>query len=104
MIQRSEVLAEEANRISLVSARRAAAEENYLSIVETAIPVNTTEQAWIFNLGDEIRAGRTTPGLVNPFVKIANWLSHLGSGKIDDSCLESRHNIHHNFKINSIRF
>jgi hypothetical protein len=102
MIQRSEVLAREANRPSLVSARRTITPEDYLTIAETAIPVSTTEQTWIFEVGEQTQVDRMAPGLVNPFMKIVKWLNHIGSGKIDDSCLELRHNIHHNFRINGI--
>jgi hypothetical protein len=104
MIQNSEVLTREANRISPISARRTITQEDYLTIAETEIPVNPIEQTWLFEVGGRARVNRVTPGLLNPFVKIVSWLNHLGSAKIDDSCLESRHNIHHNFKINGIRF
>jgi hypothetical protein len=103
MVQSSEVLAGEANRISLVSARRTITREDYPAIAEAAIPVSTTEQTWIFEIGEKTRVGRTTPEFVNPLVKIVEWLNHLGSGKINDSRLASRHNVHHNFRINSIR-
>jgi hypothetical protein len=103
MMHSSEVSAGEANPISLGSARRTTAQLDYPVVTETAIPVNVTEQAWIFELGEEIRVGRTTPKLVNTLVKIMHWLNHLGSRKIDDGRLESRHNIHHNFRINGIR-
>jgi hypothetical protein len=103
MMHSSEVPAGQASRISLGSARRTTAQLDYPVIAETAIPVNVTEQAWIFKLGEEIRVGRTTPRLVNALVKIMKWLNHLGSGKIDDSHLESRYNIPHNFRTNGIR-
>jgi hypothetical protein len=103
MIQSSEVLTREDNRISLVSARRTTTQEDYLAIAEMEIPVNTIEQSWIFEAGEKARVGRTTPELVNTLVKIIKWLNHVGSGKIDDCCLESRHNIHHNLRINGIR-
>jgi hypothetical protein len=102
MIQNSEVLAAEANRISLVSARRTATQEDYLAIAERAIPVNTVEQTWISEVGEKARVGRAIPGLVNTLVKITEWLAHLGGGRIDDSYLEARHNVHHNFRINGI--
>jgi hypothetical protein len=35
-------------------------------------------------------------------VRIIEWLNHPGSRKIDDSGLESRHNIHHNFRAKGI--
>jgi hypothetical protein len=102
MIQNSEVLAGEANRISLVSARRTTMQEDYLAVTERAIAVNATSQTWIFEVREETRVGRTSPRLASTLVKIIEWLSHLGSGRIDDSCLEARHNIHHNFRINGI--
>jgi hypothetical protein len=79
-------------------------QEHYLTVTERAIPVNAISQTWIFEVGEQTRANRTTPTLVNALVKITRWLNHLGSGKIDDGCLESRHNIHHDFKTNGIRF
>jgi len=103
MIQNSEVLAGEANRISLISTTRPATQEDYLAIAERAIPVNTVEQTWIFEVGEKARVGRTTPEFVNPLVKSIEWLNHLGSGKINESRLASRHNVHHNFRINGIR-
>jgi hypothetical protein len=104
MIQNSEVLTREDNPISLVSARRVTTQEGYLAIAERAIPVNTIEQSWIFEVGEETRPGRTTLRFVDTLANVARWLNHLGSGRIDDSCLEARHNIHHNFKMNGIRF
>ncbi len=104
MIQGSEVLTREANRIRLVSARRTATQEDYLTIAEREIPMSATEQAWIFEVGDETRVGSAIPKLANALVRIVEWLNHLGNGRINDSYLESRHNIHHNVKMNSIRF
>jgi hypothetical protein len=103
MVQKNEVLTREANRISPVSSRRTTTQEDCLTIAERTIPVSTTEQTWIFEVEEKTRVGRTTPKLVNTLVKIIRWLSHVGSGKIDDSCLEARHNIHHNVRINGIR-
>jgi hypothetical protein len=77
-------------------------QEDYLAVTERAIPVDVIEQAWIFEVEEEACVGSITPKLVTALAKIMKWLNHLGSGKIDDSCLESRHNIHHNFRINSI--
>jgi len=102
MIQNSEVLTRENNRISLVSARRATMQEGSVAIAERAIPANMIDQTWIFEVGEKVRAGRTTPSLVNTLVRVTDWLNHLGSRKIDDSCLEARHSIHHNFRINGI--
>ncbi len=104
MVQNGEVLTGEANRISLVCARQTAAQGDCLTITEREKPVNATEQTWTFEIREETRVGRTNPRLVNALVKIVNWLNHLGSEKTDESRLESRHHIHHNFKINSIRF
>jgi hypothetical protein len=103
MVQSSEVLSREANRISVASARRTITREDYLAIAERAIPVNAIEQTWIFEVGEKTPVGRTAPRFLNHLVEIVNWLSHVGSGKIDGACLESRHNIHHNFRINGIR-
>ena len=102
MIQKNQLLTREADCIPLISRRRTATQEDCLTIAEMEMPVNMSAQTWIFEGGEEASVGRTTPRLVNPLVKIINWLSHLGSGKIDDSCLEARHNIHHNFRINGI--
>ena len=102
MIQKKEVLTQEDNRISLISTRRTATQEDHPTITEGKIPVNTTEQTGIFEVGEKTRVSRTTPKLVNTLVKIIKWLNHLGSGKIDDSCLESRQSIHHNFRIKGI--
>jgi len=103
MTQKNEVLTREDNRIPLISTKRTITQEDYLTITEREMPVNTTEQTWIFEVSEKTRVSRTTPKLVNTLVKIIKWLNHVGSGKIDDSCLESRHNIHHNFRINGIR-
>jgi hypothetical protein len=102
MIQKNEVLTQEDNSISLSCTKRTTAQEDYPTIIEIKIPVNTTEQTWIFEIGEKTRVSRTTPKLVNTVVKIIKWLNHLGSGKIDDSCLESRQNIHHNITIKGI--
>jgi hypothetical protein len=102
MIQNSEVLTREANRISLVSARQATTQEDYPAIAEMEIPMSATEQTWIFEAGEKARAGRATFKSVNTMVNIIKWLSRVGTGKIDDRHLEARHNIHHNVRINSI--
>jgi hypothetical protein len=102
MTQKNEVLIREDNRISLISTKRTTTQENHPTVTERKIPVNTTEQTWIFEVGEKACVSRTTPRSVNILVKIIKWLSHLGSVKIDDSCLESRHNIHHNFRIKGI--
>jgi hypothetical protein len=102
MIQKNEVLTLAENRISFISTRQTAMQEDYLTIAEREMPVNTTEQTWIFEVGEKTRVGRTTPRLVNTLANIIKWLNHLGSGKIDESRLESRQNIHHNFRINGI--
>jgi hypothetical protein len=102
MIQSNEVLTPEDNRISLISTRRTATQEDYLTVTEREIPVSTTEQTWIFEVGEKTHVGRTTPKLVNTLVKIIKWLNHLGSRRINDSYLESRHNIHDNPRIKGI--
>ena len=101
MVQNSEVLIREDNRISLISARRITAQKDYLAVAERAIPV--TGATWTFEVGERHRVTRTAPRLANTLVKIANWLGHLGSGKISGGYLESRHNIHHDFRTNGIR-
>jgi hypothetical protein len=100
MVQNSKVLTREANPISLISTEPATTLEDYPVITEREVPMSTIEQTWIFEVEEETPVGRTTPKSVNTLVKIVKWLNHLGSGKIDDSCLESRHNIHHEFRIN----
>jgi len=102
MVQNSEVLAGEANRISLVCARQTAAQGDCLTITEREKPVNATEQTWTFEIREETRVGRTNPRLVNALVKIVNWLNHAGAGKIDDGHLESRHHIRQNFRAKGI--
>jgi hypothetical protein len=102
MIQKNEVLTTEDNRISPICARRTTAQEDCLAITEGELPMNTTEQTWIFEVGEKTCVGRTTPKLVNTLVKVIKWLNHLGSGRVDDSYLESRHNIHDNPRIKGI--
>ena len=102
MVQKNEVLTREDNRIPLVCRKRTAAQIDCLAIEEREIPMNTIEQTCMFEAGEETRVGRTSPMLVDTLVKVTKWLNHLGSGKIDGSRLQSRHNIHHNFKINGI--
>jgi hypothetical protein len=102
MIQKKEVLTQEDNRISLISTKRTKTQEDHQTITERKIPVNTTEQTWIFEVGEKTRVSRTAPKLVNILVKIIKWLNHLGSGKIDDSCLESRQNTNYNITIKGI--
>jgi hypothetical protein len=102
MVQKNEVLTREDNRISLISRTRTAAQENHLTITEREIPMSTIEPTWIFEVGERTSASRATPKLVNTLVKIIKWLNYLGNGKIDENCLEARHNIHHNFRINGI--
>jgi hypothetical protein len=102
MVHKNEVLTPEENSISFIATRGTTTQEDYPTITEREIPVNTTEPTWIFEVGEKARVSRTTPALVNTLVNIIKWLNHLGSGKIDDSCLEARHNIHHNFRINGI--
>ena len=99
MIQKNEVLTQEDNSISLSCTKRTTTQEDHPTITERQIPVNTTKQTWIFEVGEKTRVSRTTPKLVNTLVKIIKWLNHLGSWKIDDSCLESRQNTHHNLTI-----
>jgi hypothetical protein len=102
MAQNSKVLTAEANRVSLVSAGPAAAQEDYLGIAEREAPVNTVEQNWIFGVGEESRVTRIIPKLANTLVKSISWLGRVGSGKINDSYLGARHDIHHNVRINGI--
>lgn len=77
-------------------------QEGYPIVTKIQIPVNATERTRIFEVGEETPVSQATPGLVDTLVKVMKWLNHVGSGKIDDSCLEARHNIHHNFRINGI--
>lgn len=104
MIHKNDVLTREDNCISLISTKRTTTQQDYLTITEGETRVNTIEQSWIVEVEEKTRVGRTTPRLVNTLVEIMKWLKHLGSGKIDESRLESRHNIHHNFRVNDIRF
>jgi len=98
MIQKNEVSTRGENRVSLISTRRTTMQKDYPTITEGEMPVNATEQTWILEVREKTVVGRTTPKLVDTLLKIVRWLGHLGSGKIDESCLEARHNIHHNFR------
>jgi hypothetical protein len=102
MIQKKEVLTREDNRISLISTKRTTTQEDHPTIAGRKMPLNTTEQTWIFEVEEKTAVSRTTPKLLNILVKIIKWLNRLGSEKIDDSYLESRHNIRHNFRIKGI--
>jgi hypothetical protein len=102
MTQKNRVLTQEENCISLISTKRTTTQEDHPTSAERKIPVNTTEQTWIFEGGEKTRVSRTTTKSVNILVKIIKWLNHVGSGKIDDNYLESRHNIHHNITIKRI--
>jgi len=102
MIQKNEVLTREDNCISSICTRPAKVLEDYPAITESRVPGNMIEQTRIFEVGEKTRVSGTTPNLVNTLVKILKWLSHLGSGKINDSCLESRQNMHHKITIKRI--
>jgi hypothetical protein len=102
MIQNNGVLKREDNCISVISTKRTTTRRAHRTITERKMPINTIEQTCIFEAGEEICVIRTTPNLVNTLVKMIKWLSHLGSGKIDDSCLESRQHMHHNITIKRI--
>jgi hypothetical protein len=102
MTQENEVLTREGNCISLICATRTATQGECLTITERETPVNAIEQTWIFEVGQETRVGRTTPKLVNTLAKTIKWLSHVGSGRIDDSRLEARHNVRHNSRAKGI--
>lgn len=102
MIQNSKVLTQEANPISLISTRPTTTLEDYPTITEREVPVSTIEQIWISQVDEKSRVGRTTPGLVNILVKIAKWLNRLGSGRINESYLESRHNVYQYPRIRGI--
>jgi len=102
MIQKNGVLKREDNCISLICATGTATQGDCLTITERETPVNMIEQICIFEVGEEIPVIRTTPKLANTMVRIMKWFSHLGSGKLNDSCLESRQNMHHNITIKRI--
>jgi hypothetical protein len=102
MTQRNVVLKREDNCISVISTKRTTTRRTHRTIMDRKIPMNATEQICIFEVGKETRVSGTTPNLVNTLVKIIKWLSHLGSGKIDDALLESRQKSHHNPTIKGI--
>ena len=102
MVQKNEVLTRQNNRISLISTRRTTMQEDCATSTGREIPVNTIEQTWTIEVGERTRVAGTTPKSVTAVVKIIKWLNHLGSGKIDDNHLESRHTIHHNFRAKGI--
>jgi hypothetical protein len=78
MVQESGVLTREGGRISLVSAGRTVAQENYPTITETVMLVNTIEPVWTCGVGEEIPVRRTTPRSVKTPAKIMSW-RHLHS-------------------------
>jgi hypothetical protein len=102
MTQKNELLTREDNRISSISATQTTIQKDCATIAERNMPVNTTEQAWIIEIEEKTAISRTTPKSANILVKIIKWLSHLGSGQIDHSCLESRQNAHHNLTIKGV--
>ena len=102
MIQKHEVLTQEDNSISPIYTKRITMQEGHLTVSERKIPVNATEQTWIFDVEGKSRVSRTIPKFVNTLVNIMKWLNHLGSGKIDDSHLNSRQNNGYNFRIKGI--
>ena len=102
MIQKNWILKREDNCISVISTKRTTTQKDHRAITERKIPMNATEQICISEVGEKTRVSGTTPNLVNTLVKIIKWLSYLGIGKINDSCLESRQNMHHNITIKRI--
>jgi hypothetical protein len=104
MVQSSQVLTKEANRISFVPAGSAATLEDYPVIAGGRIGMSTMEQAWTFEVEKKTPVGRTTPRLVGSLAEIINWLSHLGTARTHDRCLESRRNVYDSLTINRIRF
>jgi hypothetical protein len=102
MIQKHKVLTQEDNSISHIYTRRTTIQEAHPIIRERKIPVNTTEQTWIFGVEEKARVSRTIPKLVNTLVNILKWLNYLGSVKIDGNRLSSRQNDGQNFKIKGI--
>jgi hypothetical protein len=103
MIQNSRVLTREVNPISLISAVQATTQAEYLAVAQREVLMSTIEQTWRFEVADKAPVNTMTDGQVNPFVKIANWLSHLGSRRINENYLESRQNIDYSAGIRSIR-
>lgn len=101
MAQNSKVLTREADPISTISTR-AATMEGYPVVAEKRIPVSTTEQRWTLRVVKRIPVSDIIPERVNPLPKIANWLSRLGSGRINEGRLESRQNIDYNPRIRGI--
>jgi hypothetical protein len=99
MTQRNEVLTREDNRISLISTTRATTPEDYLTIAEGELPISTRQQTWEVEVGQETSVGRKNTKLASTLVKLIEWLNRLGSGRIDDGYLESRHNTHDNPRI-----
>lgn len=102
MTRKNEVLTREDNCTPLICRGRTPVQEDYLTITEGEIPMNAIEQTWIFEIGEEIPVGRTTSKLLSTLVKTMKWLKHLGSGNVDDSRLEARHNVRHSFRAKGI--
>jgi hypothetical protein len=99
MMRNSRVLTREANPISLISAVQASSEAEYLVAAQREVMMSTIQQTWRLEVADRAPADRTTPGHVNPLVRIMKWLSYLGSRGIDDSYLKSRPSFPPNFRI-----
>lgn len=95
MVQPKEVLTREEDHISLISTTRTAIQRDCLTVKEREVSIDTTEQTWIFGIGDKTPVGTTGPKSVNTLARIIRWLNRVGSGIIDDNCLEARHNIGH---------
>jgi hypothetical protein len=102
MVQKNEVLTREDNRVSLSAARRVAVQQHYPAHREREMPTNAAVQIWTFEVGEVTGLGRTILRLLNTFLKIVNWLNHVGAGKVDDRHLQSRHNIRQNFRAKGI--
>ena len=102
MTRKNEVLAREDNCIPLICRGRTTVQEDYLTMTQGETPMNAIEQTWIFEVGEQIRVGGTTPRLPSTLVRIMKWLKHLGSGNVDENRLEARHNVRHNFRAKGI--
>jgi hypothetical protein len=100
MAQNRELLTRETNPISLVSTR-AGTLERYPVATERRMPMSTTGQSWTLQVAERIPVS-DIPERVNPLLKIVKRFNRLGSGTINESRLESRHNIPQNFRINGI--
>ena len=102
MIQNSRVLTREANPIPLISAAQATTQAEYLAVAKREVLMSTMQQTWRLEIAKSAPVSGVTVERVNPLLRIADWFNRVGSGTINESHLESRHNVAQNFRINGM--